>query len=49
MAISHDRIHLMNKKQILMVHGGMTFKNDADYVHWLKTRKVSLQKRPYIT
>ncbi len=30
-----------------MVHGGMTFKNDADYVHWLKTRKVSLQKRPY--
>lgn len=30
-----------------MIHGGMTFKNDKDYVHWLKTRKVSTQKRPY--
>ncbi len=30
-----------------MVHGGMTFKNDKDYVHYLKTRKVSTKKRPY--
>jgi len=30
-----------------MVHGGMTFKNEKDYVHWLKTRKVSTEKRPY--
>ena len=30
-----------------MVHGGMTFKNDKDYVHWLKTREVSIKKRPY--
>lgn len=35
------------KLQILMIHGGMTFKNDKDYVHWLKTRKVSTKKRPY--
>lgn len=33
--------------QILMVHGGMTFKNEKDYLHWLKTRKVSTKKRPY--
>lgn len=30
-----------------MVHGGMTFKNDKDYLHWLKTKKVSTLKRPY--
>ncbi len=30
-----------------MVHGGMTFKNDADYTRWLKSRKVSTKKRPY--
>ncbi len=30
-----------------MVHGGMTFKNDKDYVRYLKTRKVSTKKRPY--
>jgi len=30
-----------------MIHGGMTFKNDKDYVHWLKTKKVSTKKRPY--
>lgn len=30
-----------------MVHGGMTFKNDKDYVHWLKTRKTLTKKRPY--
>lgn len=38
---------MKQKPQILMVHGGMTFKNDKSYVHWLKTRKVSAQKRPY--
>lgn len=30
-----------------MIHGGMTFKNEKDYLHWLKTRKVSTEKRPY--
>ncbi|MBI4088681.1 alpha/beta hydrolase [Candidatus Kaiserbacteria bacterium] len=38
---------MKKKRQILMIHGGMTFKNDKDYVHWLKTRKVSTKKRPY--
>lgn len=30
-----------------MIHGGMTFKSDRDYVAWLKSRKISIQKRPY--
>ena len=38
---------MKKKPQILMVHGGMTFKSDKDYVRWLKTRKVSVKKRPY--
>lgn len=38
---------MKKKLQILMVHGGMTFKNDKDYVHWLKTKNVSIKKRPY--
>lgn len=39
---------IMKKKpQILMVHGGMTFKNERGYVYWLKTRKISIEKRPY--
>lgn len=38
---------MKKKLQILMVHGGMTFKNDKDYVHWLKTRKISTKKKPY--
>jgi predicted alpha/beta hydrolase family esterase len=28
-----------------MIHGGMTFKNKKDYLHYLKTRRVSLEKR----
>ncbi|MDO8602103.1 MAG: alpha/beta hydrolase [bacterium] len=35
------------QSQILMIHGGMTFNNERDYLHWLRTRKVSTQKRPY--
>ena len=38
---------MKKKTQILMIHGGMTFKNEKDYVRWLKTRKVSAKKRPY--
>jgi predicted alpha/beta hydrolase family esterase len=38
----------MKKKiKILMVHGGMTFKNEKDYVHYLKTKKVSIEKKVY--
>ena len=38
---------MKKKTQILMVHGGMTFKNEKDYLHWLKTKKISITKRPY--
>lgn len=38
---------MKKKPQILMVHGGMTFKNEKEYLHWLKTRKISTVKRPY--
>ena len=33
------------KPQILLIHGGMTFKNNKDYLRYLKTRKVSLNER----
>lgn len=31
------------KTQIFVIHGGMTFKNQKDYLHYLKTRKISLK------
>ena len=35
----------MKKKiQLLSIHGGMTFKNEKDYLHYLKTKNVSLEK-----
>src|SRR3989344_6019630 len=37
----------MSKRQILMVHGGMTFRSEKDYLHWLKTKKISTKKKPY--
>jgi hypothetical protein len=36
---------MTNKIQILMVHGGMTFKSQKDYIHYLRTRKISLEKK----
>ncbi len=35
----------MAKRQILIIHGGMTFKSDKDYVKWLQTREISLKER----
>ena len=36
----------MKKKiQIFMIHGGMTFKNKKDYLHFLETRKISIEER----
>ena len=36
----------MKKKiQIFMIHGGMTFKNKKDYLHFLKSRKISIKKK----
>ncbi len=31
--------------QVFLVHGGMTFKNQKDYLHYLKTRKVSVEEK----
>ncbi len=33
------------KKQILIIHGGMTFKSKKDYLHFLKTRKISIEEK----
>ena len=32
---------MKTKTQILYIHGGMTFKNQKDYLHFLKTRKIA--------
>ena len=35
----------MKKKiQILYIHGGITFKNQKDYLHFLKNREISIEK-----
>jgi predicted alpha/beta hydrolase family esterase len=36
---------MKNKTQIFYIHGGMTFKSNKDYLHFLETRKISLEKR----
>jgi predicted alpha/beta hydrolase family esterase len=36
---------MKTKTQILYIHGGMTFKNQKDYLHFLKTRKISIEKK----
>jgi len=33
------------KIQIFMIHGGMTFKNKKDYLHFLETRKISIEEK----
>ena len=33
------------KPQLFFVHGGMTFKTRKDYLHFLATRKISLEER----
>ena len=35
---------MQTKHQIFLVHGGMTFKSRKDYLHFLKTRTVSVEK-----
>lgn len=38
---------MKNKRtQILMVHGGMTFRNQRDYLDYLKNREIKLDKKP---
>ncbi len=35
---------MKRKVKVFMVHGGMTFKNQKDYMHFLKTRSISIEK-----
>jgi predicted alpha/beta hydrolase family esterase len=35
----------MKKIQVLTIHGGMTFKREKDYLHYLRTKKISTKKR----
>ena len=37
-----------NKIQVLLVHGGITFKNEKDYLHYLKTKKVTTKKEDFL-
>ena len=36
---------MKNETQILMIHGGMTFKNKKDYISYLKNKKVTIEKK----
>jgi len=38
---------MKNKTQIFIVHGGMTFRNKKDYLHFLRTRKISIEERAH--
>ena len=33
------------KTQLFLIHGGMTFKKKSDYTHFLKTRKISIERK----
>lgn len=37
---------MKNKPQIFLIHGGMTFKNNKDYLDYLKKREVSIESKP---
>ena len=36
---------MKKKTQIFCIHGGWTFKSQKDYLHFLKTRKISIEKK----
>ena len=36
---------MKRKPQVLIIHGGMTFKNKKEYLRFLKTRKISVEKK----
>lgn len=36
---------MKKKPQIVIIHGGMTFKNKTDYLKFLKTREISIEKK----
>lgn len=43
--VCFDKKMRRKKIQIFYIHGGMTFKNRKDYLHFLKTRKISIDKK----
>lgn len=36
---------MKKKTQILYIHGGMTLRNDKEYLHFLKTREISIENK----
>lgn len=40
---------MKKKTQIFIIHGGMTFRNRKDYLHFLRTRKISIEGKTYWT
>jgi len=36
---------MKRKTQIFLIHGGNTFKSEKDYLHYLKTREISLKRK----
>ena len=36
---------MKTKTQVLVIHGGETFKSKTDYLHFLKTRKISIEEK----
>ncbi len=36
---------MKNKTQVLLIHGGTTFKSKKNYLHYLKTRKILIKKK----
>jgi len=36
---------MKNQIQVFIIHGGMTFKNRADYLYYLKNRKISIDEK----
>jgi predicted alpha/beta hydrolase family esterase len=37
--------NMENKIQVFIIHGGMTFKSKKDYLHFLRTKEVSIDKK----
>jgi predicted alpha/beta hydrolase family esterase len=35
----------MEKTQLFLIHGGMTFKTQEDYINYLKTRKIRIDRK----
>lgn len=38
-------MNMKSNPQLVFIRGGMTFKNNKDYLHYLKTREISLESK----